>query len=531
MKRSRALAVLFGLFTVGAALRIATLNTRSFWLDETTAVRQATWPLKLMIERMSDNVHPPFFHTLLHYWIVVFGASEVAVRSFALVWGLAAIPLMYWAVTRIYDRRTALFATGIVALAPFFIWYAQEARMYTMLLFFAILSTGAMWRAMRTNRVGWWALYAVSITLGLMTQYFFAFLLAGQGIHYLAVEVIGRERRLREDGEATLRWSRPWRVFADVPTLWGWLASLVIAALPLAWWAPQVLRHRDLYRGVSGAFNYGGLPPIFGPHFNEQVLVPVQWLTGFHARPVTNNLVAMWPLLITAAFVIGGLARRWSPASRYLAVSGFGAVVMISLFGFWQPIVLEARYFTAAGVPLVILAARLVASLRPRAVRAVVAIALVVALVGWADQSFNPDSVVKWDNRTAMGIVADGYRPGDVVLLIPYFVSSIPQYYLPPDIYAVVQKVPSFDKRGRVRNTPAQLGEDLTRQVGYAERVWVIATWQDVPRIALDRAIVGRWLVDNGYRVTSDHKLRQIRVTLYEGTPKPDFFNKKQAPR
>ena len=82
---------------VGVFLRILTLNSRSFWLDEATSVRQASWDLPVIFDRMSANVHPPLFHILLHYWIRIFGRTEIAVRSYPLFFGILAIPLAYWA--------------------------------------------------------------------------------------------------------------------------------------------------------------------------------------------------------------------------------------------------------------------------------------------------------------------------------------------------------------------------------------------------------------------------------------------------
>jgi len=486
---------------MGAALRLSTLNTRSFWLDETTSVRQAGWSIQEMLAWAAHNVHPPLFHTLLHFWMVAFGRSELAVRGFAVTWGIVAIPLVYWAARAFYDRRTALFATAIVALSPFFIWYAQEARMYTMMLVFALLSTGAMWRALDRRRGGWWVLYALATGAGLMTQYFFVFLVIGQALYLL----LHREHRR----------ARP---------ILGWVAAMAGAALPYVWWAPRVLAHPELLRGVSGAFDYGGTPPVLAVHFNEMILVPIQWAFGFHSELTTRNLVAMWPLLITVVFLSVGLARRVSPRTWFLIASGVGGATAVTLLGLWQPIVLEARYYTALTVPLVILSARAIAAVSPTSRRALVAVLLVVAAVSWTDQSFNPDSVVKWDNRAAMGIVADGFEPGDTILLIPYFVTSIPEYYLPSEAYAAVRQVPSFDAKGQPRNTPSKLGEDLDRQVGPSRRVWIVATWQELPRMELDRTLTTQWLLGQGFVQKGDWPLRRIRVTLFEIGRQRGFF-------
>jgi uncharacterized membrane protein len=511
---------------LGTAMRLVSINTRSFWLDETTAVRQATWPIPYMLQRMADNVHPPLFHTLLHLWIHFFGRSELAVRAYPLMWGIAAIPLMYWAAATVYDARVGLYASFILAISPFYIWYAQEARMYTMMLVFALISTACMWKAMNTNRWGWWAGYALASAAGVMTQFFFGFLLIGQGLYFVWFRIFLAERYLGAE-RRQVRWSRPWKVFADVPEIWGYLASLLVIVAPLAWWIPKVLSHPDLFRGVSGAFNYGGTAPSIGIHFNELLLVPAQWLFGFHSTLVTRDLVAMWPLLITLAFLSVNWIHRFSARTWYLVFSGLIAGSVIIVLGQWQPIILEARYFTAVTVPLVVLTARLFTSFRPRVFTPLVIVLLVLSVVAWTDQSFNPDSIVKWENRAAMGVIADQFQQGDVILLIPSFVSSIPEYYLPPADYAALKTVPLYDRFGRPRNTPAKLDIDLARQVGSAPRVWVIATWQDTPRIELDRVLVGSWLLRQGYTMVQDHKLRQIRVSLYDAPAVPakrNFF-------
>jgi hypothetical protein len=479
-----------------------------------------------MLDKMANNVHPPLFHTLLHLWIHAFGRSELAVRAYPLVWGIAAIPLMYWVGTTIYERRVGLYASFILAISPFYIWYAQEARMYTMMLVFALLSVGFLWNALQTNRFRWWAAYALSCAAGIMTQFFFGFLILGQALYFLVFTVILAERNLGAE-RRQLSWSRPWKIFADVPELWGALGSVLVIAAPLAWWIPKVLSHPELFRGVSGAFNYGGTAPSIAIHFNELLLVPAQWAFGFHSTLVTRDVVAMWPLLITLAFLSVNWVRRFSARTWYLIFSGVIAGAVIVVLGQWQPIILEARYFTAVTVPLVILSSRLFISFRPRVFTPLIITLLLLSTVAWADQSFNPDSIVKWENRAAMGVVADQFQQGDVILLIPSFVSSIPEYYLPPADYAALKTVPLYDRFGRPRNTPAKLDIDLARQVGSAPRVWVIATWQDTPLIARDRMLVGAWLTKTGYVVVQDHKLRQIRVTLYDAPPAPpkrDFF-------
>ncbi|MBI5230607.1 MAG: glycosyltransferase family 39 protein [Coriobacteriales bacterium] len=512
-----------GLTLFGAFLRIVSITSRSFWLDEATAVRQASRPIKLMLELMSFNVHPPLFHALLHYWIQVFGRSEVAVRAFPTMFGIAAVPLAYWVGATIYDRRVGLISCGIMAISPFYIWYSQEARMYAMLLVFALVSIGAIWKAIDTGHFGWWALYSLATALGLMTQYFFIFLVVGQSLYFLLFVIVKEEQAADAEGTKRLSWKRPWAVVQDVPESVGWLASLLFAAVPLAWWLPNVLIHKALLGKVSEPLNYGWEAPRVGINFNELMLVPVEMVTGFHSQIATRDLVAMWPLLISFALLFVGWAHRVSSRTWFLILSGVTGATIMAALGQWQPI-LDARYFIAATAPLVFLLARFLTEFKPPVFNLLLVVLVVGSLFGWADQSYNPSSIVKWQNREAMNVVAEGYRPGDVILLSPHFTSSIAEYYLPPDAYSTIIRVPGFDAEGRLRNLPSQLAEDLDRKVGPARRVWLISTWEDTPRIALDRRNTARWLTGAGYVLKKEWRFFRIRVALYEGTPKRKFF-------
>lgn len=525
VSRGQAAWGLLGILVVGVALRLVSLNTRSFWLDETTSVRQASWSIPDLITRMSDNVHPPLFHIMLHYWMKAFGRSEISVRSFVVIFGIAAIPLVYWAARAIYNRKVGLISAGVVAISPFFVWYSQEARMYTLMLVFGTLSVGCMYKALQRGprRWWWWVAYGVATGLGTMTQYFYFFLVAGQAMYIVFYLMPVREHELGVEGQRHFTLRHPGRLFVDAPEVSGWLVAMAIAILPSLWWIPKVLAHKDLFSGVSQPFNYGWSAPTFGVHFNELILVPVEWAFGFHSALVMRDLVAMWPLLITLAFLGVGYSRRISATTWYLVMSGVGGAALIAALGTWQPI-LEARYFTAVTVPLVILSARFAASLRPSAFRIALALVVAISLATWVDQSYNPNSIVKWDNRQAMAIVANGFQPGDAILLLPSFASSIPEYYLPYADYQALRKVPQYDRNGLPRNSKAQLAEDLDRQVGPAERVWVVATWQDTPLIAADRVHTDEWLVSQGYKLVSDTQLHQIQVALYERPAKRSFF-------
>ena len=509
----------------GTVLRVLTLNSRSFWLDEATSVRQASWSIPVIIDRMSGNVHPPLFHLLLHWWIRNMGRSEVSVRSFVLLFGVLAIPLAYWVGTNMYERRVGLVAAAIVAFSPYLIWYSQEARMYSMLLFFAFASTGCLYEALRSRSPGWWVAYTISTSAGMFTHFFFGFLVIMQGLYMLVFFVIRQYRDLRARGLLLTRPSRPWLLFKDYPEAAEWLGCLLISLLPVVWWMSKVLGHVQPGGDTVKSLNYGNAVTA-GWRFNEIILSVGQASFGIHSQLTMSDLSAIWPLAITVGFLVGGHVRRISPRTWLLVFTGAFGVSAIAIVSQWLPSY-EVRYFIPVSAPLVVLFARFIADLRPATARLVCASLIVISLVTYADQGYNPDSILKWDNREAVAAVASGYEPGDSILLVPYYASSVLEYYLPPDMYAAVRGVPVIGPgTGEPRNTPELLAQDLSQQVGQSQRVWVVSSFIEAGRIAEDRKNVIAWLESHGYRERRDLPLHRIRVSLYEAPNDRRFFIK-----
>ena len=109
----------------------------------------------------TTDVHPPLHHTVL--WLTVRavrrrrarGAPAVAHRRDAA--GPGALPRR----PELYDRRAGLAAAALGAVAPFPVWYSQEARMYAFFMLFATLALWMQVRALRRgSRADWVALRA-----------------------------------------------------------------------------------------------------------------------------------------------------------------------------------------------------------------------------------------------------------------------------------------------------------------------------------------------------------------------------------
>jgi uncharacterized membrane protein len=386
-------------------------SSRGIWLDEATSIWQAQMPLGRLLETLrTTDVHPPLHHLVLWVTVRVLGDGELAVRLPSLLAATALVPLLYAAGRDIYDRRAGLVAAALAAVAPFTVWYAQEARMYALVMLFALVSTWMQVRIVRGGSARDWVVFTVASLALVATQYFGLLLVA---VQQLALVLARRDLPLRP-----------------------WLASTAALALllapVLAFGHDQFAANEAAGKGfqqvpsqTGGAVTESGAPP--GPY---AALTNVAWaVLGYHSNATMTSLVALWPLLLLLALALLGRGR----ARGTLLLVAAAAVPGIMLFGLGQlkPFVFEARYFIGA-VPLVLLLiARAVTSWTPRRTTQLAAAGLATALLaaGLADQQLNGDNPRVYDFRGALQDIAARARPGDVVLYSPQYLNHVVAYY------------------------------------------------------------------------------------------------------
>jgi mannosyltransferase len=85
------------------------------------------------------------------------GTSEFWVRFPSAVFGAASVLILFLLASRLFGRRAGLLASVTLALAPYHVWYAQDARAYAGLIFWSLLGLyflAASW-TVRPGDLGW----------------------------------------------------------------------------------------------------------------------------------------------------------------------------------------------------------------------------------------------------------------------------------------------------------------------------------------------------------------------------------------
>jgi uncharacterized membrane protein len=441
---------------IGAALRLHHLGAQPLWLDEAASLELARLPLADLWrwEVPADVGNPPLYYTLLKGWLWL-GESESSLRLLSVLFGVAAIPVIYGCGRQLGGRNAGLIAAALLASSPLHVRYSQEARGYSLLV---LAVTIGMWGLIGIIRAGGrpppmaWVAYVGGTAAALLTHNIAIFFFLGANAAAAACW------RLRAPRGVPARWLA---AQAGVAVIWAaWLPGLVAQQTQVGerFWIPApnvrevVFTAHDLYAHAT----------LIGP------------LPG-RAAP----LVLAFGLLV-AATAASGLGRLWREpcwATLTVTLMLIGPVGALVVGWLWRPL-LVTRTLLWATVPLYLLmACGLVHLTRRRTVSLMAAVGLVAmhSLGLW--NVFVHVEKEAWD-RVAAYVAVEG-RPGDAIIVVPNVGSAPLEYYLrrhPSAGRMPMYGVPAGSPTDRWRELVFSPADVLPVQVLAAryDRVWLV---------------------------------------------------------
>jgi len=113
-------------------LRLYHIQAQSLWNDEGTSIALAARDLATITEGAAHDIHPPLYYYVLHFWMMLFGNSELAVRSLSALLGTLLVLLTFVLGRHLTSNTVGLIAAFFAALSPFQVYYSQETRMYAL---------------------------------------------------------------------------------------------------------------------------------------------------------------------------------------------------------------------------------------------------------------------------------------------------------------------------------------------------------------------------------------------------------------
>ncbi|GAX42414.1 hypothetical protein NIES4075_34150 [Tolypothrix sp. NIES-4075] len=132
----------------------------------------------------SDPQHPPLYYAMVRLWAQVFGDSPARLRSLSAAIGLLIFQSVYWLCLELFESPiVGWVAIALMAVSPLEIFFAQEARQYGLWMVTILVCSAALLRSIRRETFLNWAIYALTLAVGLYTHLFTALVAMAHGIY------------------------------------------------------------------------------------------------------------------------------------------------------------------------------------------------------------------------------------------------------------------------------------------------------------------------------------------------------------
>lgn len=308
-------------FVVASAIVRATLaRGEALWLDEVwTGVMASQHTVAGVWRQLYNDVNAPLYGLVAALWGQVGDLSDAGLRAPGLVFGCLAPLAALVPVPGVPRSARWLWCVLLAGWTPA-LWFAQDARCYTLLFLLTALGAVAFGRLLARPALGPAFAWATVSSLSILTHYHAILLVAFQGLIYLAVH---RGRALRT---------------------WPALVMFLPAAGWVAWHLPRVAAYADPHVAWYGRMRLQKLWRLADFLFGNRnaLIVAVGWAAlavVLGKRPGGNLDPAGRPWLVVAASVAAIAAAvglgflRPSLVDRYLLPFVPGLLLGLALAG------------------------------------------------------------------------------------------------------------------------------------------------------------------------------------------------------
>jgi uncharacterized membrane protein len=334
------------LTVLALALRVVFLGHKGLWQDEVFSVLFARpsnpdfWPVLKTAE-----ANMALYYILLRQWMHYF-TSDAAVRFLSVIPGVLTIPAVYALGARLYSRRVAMWAAGLITVNACAVVYSQEARGYSLLVLFVALSSCAFLRFIERPSLMNWLMYTAFSICAFYSHFYAAFVILAQlcALFLLPTDKV------------------PWK---SLITSWGLIAIAAVPGLRVVflshgsnlWWVPRP-GLLEIYRTFTflAAENGKALGAILG----VLLLIPIGFASG-----------AAWK-----QWRSGGKSIE-TFRSAFAVVGLFGPLAITMLLSLWHPMFFH-RFLIICLVPFLLLAAVGLDGMRNRSVRLALALSILL---------------------------------------------------------------------------------------------------------------------------------------------------------
>ncbi len=386
-------------------LRIYAIDRQDIWGDEAVSIQLSSGPLPHIIKGGAETV-PPLYHLLLHFWMRLGGASVLAIRFLSAVFGTLSVAGIYLLGRRIFGRPIGVLAALTAAISPALVFYSQEARVYSVLVFLTVASIYWTVRlAEEPIRSRAWTAYLLASLAACYTHYFGFFVILAENL--VIISHMLRRRRLRG--------------------LNRWLAAQ--AAIGLAYLPWIYIQGSFLTNKAGGRFEEWTLSVAAG--MAERTLTA--WAAGLSVSPA-----AAW--LIAIPFIVAALSSLFVRPSNGMGKTLLIACVLVPWALAWlvnpfMPFFFPRYLLLAAPAYFILVASGIVAWKRLQ--RALPTAGILILLLGSGyglHGYYTDDAFLKGRYGQMMAHVQQHAHSGDGLVLLNRLQRPLFEYYEPSDL-------------------------------------------------------------------------------------------------
>lgn len=459
-------------------LLAARVVTQSFWVDEAaTASAISRSPAQLWEMLANVDATMSVYYMFMHFWSVVFGTSELALRTPSVLAMAAAAGLTGLLGRRIRGLPVGMTAATVLAISPIAVKYSVEARPYALATFFVVAAGfvahhGAKRPATTSAMAGWAILAAVAV-----------------GFHFLAILAVAVQVLWLSERRTRWLWALlPLAVSLTVaagimsqPSYQGWIPQLGVVDLPRAFLAMA---------GAAGVILFG--------------IGAVVLLVRRQRLPETRTditVIVGWALAPAVVLAIASLVYKPMFLTRYLIMSMPAIALAVAL-------VAVAAYKSLAHCDWLRLATGVVA------VGCLLATAASYAVLP-PDEGEDP--------RAAATYISANAEPGDAIVYSPSWGEIAPAWYFAQEGQSTPRDLTTQPGSTGVANSslwPAQITVDqATAELTSVNRLWVVqaagggaGVWEPIPNVGGPVAAY----VEANWSQVEHREFGRIRVSLWQ---------------
>jgi 4-amino-4-deoxy-L-arabinose transferase-like glycosyltransferase len=452
--RSAPTVALGAVIVLAAALRLMDLGSKSVWSDEAFSIFLAkqNWPDFWHIVSTAE-ANMSLYYVLLRGWIS-FSDAAWWVRLLSALMSVAVVPVVYWIGKEIFSQRTGILAALLLAINPFNIRYAQEARSYSLFVMLVSVSFLVFFRCLRQSSRFWSACYVLSTAFALYAHFFAAFVVLVQLVSLATVPAARRHAAIRQAVQ---------------------LGIVIVLGLPLLWFV--VFRDRG---------QLGWAPPV---HWRDMYDV-FRFMVGSGLK-LGIAIVAFFVAL--TAWIGRCREKRWTVENWYVLVLVlwlFLPILLTLLISIWKPIYAPRFLIFCLPAALLLIAYGL-AGIRFVWIRYALVLALIVGEIGPVRSYYAEAGQEDW--KSAGEFLAGNVRAGDAAVL-PNAYCELPLKYELEHAEYRIPEVPIISRAGT-----------QGPQVSGPDHLWVVSC--SATKDLKTQPLIGE------YKVQEEKDFKGVRVT------------------